>query len=199
MVWYRLRWPREVDEEHVISAFRLLAATAGTPVLIEVVGARGIVKHHLAVRDGRVGEVTSQLRTAIPGLAIEKLHERPNVKIDRAVEVRLSTRLRPLKTDDPAGTSRAVLTALAHVGNGESLTLRYELGRRLAATPVPNQLQASQSLVSTLLGRPQPPRTVDSDVRGALRAKRAEQGWQVTALLGVSANSATRQGNSSDR
>jgi hypothetical protein len=194
--WHRFRWTRETEKEQVIQAFRLLATTAGTPLIVEAVGSVGTVEHRLGVHPGRAEGVVRQLRTAIPGLAIEKLDERPNMKIERAVELRLSTRRRPLRTDDIAGTSRSILTALAQVGRGEQLVLQFVLWRRLAATPVPNHLEASehQAFLRTLLGTPTGNgRPVDAEVRNALRTKLAEPGWQVVGRLGVSAEGHSRQ------
>jgi hypothetical protein len=196
LVWYRLRWPREIDDDQLTQATRLLAATAGAPVIIEAIGRSGIVAHHLAIQVGRSGSVVNQLRAAIPGLAIDKLDVRPTMTVSRAVELRLSTRRRPLRTDDLSGTSKAVLTALAHVGKDECLVLQFVLGRRLSATPIPNRMEAPghQAWARTLLGLPTDNRRpVDGDIRNALRTKQSEPGWRVTGRIGVSAESRTRQ------
>ncbi len=69
LTWYRLRWPREVTPEQLAQVFRLLATTAGSPVVIEAVGSPGIVEHRLALPASRAGTVVDQLRAALPGLA----------------------------------------------------------------------------------------------------------------------------------
>jgi RecA/RadA recombinase len=196
LTWTSLRWPREIDEQQITRSFWLLASAAGTPAILEAVGNSGMVTHRLAVQSERVDGVINQLRSAVPGLAIDKLAERPATKVDRAVELRLSTRKRPLRTDDIAGTSKSILTALAQVGRGEQLVLQFVLWRRLAATPVPNHLEASghQAWLGALLGTPSgKTRPVDADVRNALRTKMAEPGWQLVGRLGVSAEGHIRQ------
>jgi hypothetical protein len=35
MMWYRLRWPREVAPEQVAQVFHLLATVGGRPIVIE--------------------------------------------------------------------------------------------------------------------------------------------------------------------
>jgi hypothetical protein len=106
LTWYRLRWPREVTPEQVTQACRLLSSVAGVPVVVEAVGFRGRVEHRLALSKSRAYNVVYQLRAAIPGLAVERYLQRPALAVDRAVEVRLSTRYRSLRTDELHGISR---------------------------------------------------------------------------------------------
>jgi hypothetical protein len=196
LVWYRLRWPREIDDQWVAQAFRLLATTGGTPIIIEAIGSSGSVMHRLAVPLGRAGSMVQQLRSSIPGLAIDKLDERPQLTLKRAVDLRLSTRKRPLRTDDQSGTSRAVLTALAHLGRDESLLLQLVLARRVSAIAVPNRLESTSPhhWIATLIGSPTDGgRPTDPEVRNALRTKQSEPGWQVVARLGVRAEGDGRQ------
>lgn len=194
--WYHLRWPREVAAEQVGQVFRLLATTAGQPLVLEAVGSHGVVEHRLAVPTSRARSVIDQLRAAIPGLAIEALRARPETAVTRAVELRLSTRRRPLRTDDLAHVSRAVLTALAGARRTECLTLQWVLGRPLAPMAIPNRLegQAHESWLGALLLAPfGPPPPLDASVRQALRDKQAEPGWQAVGRIGVAAASGARE------
>jgi hypothetical protein len=196
LVWYRLGWPREVKPEQISQIFRLLAATAGTPVVVEAVGEAGMVTHRLAVPEGRAGSVVNQLRAALPGLAVEVARERPVTGMNRAVELGLSTRRRPLRTDDVEGVSRAVLAALAHVGREEAIGLQWVLVRPLVAVAVPSRLDglAHESWIKGLLTAPvglaQPP---DAELRGAIRSKQGDPGWRLTGRLAVQAGSGSRQ------
>ncbi|HEY4813010.1 MAG TPA: hypothetical protein VIH71_18330, partial [Solirubrobacteraceae bacterium] len=109
--WHRLRWPREVTPEQIGQAFHVLATVAGWPVVVESVGRGGRVEHRLAVPVARAAGVIEQLQAAIPGLAVEAAKSRPPLDITHALELRLSTRRRPLRTDDLAGVSRTIVTA----------------------------------------------------------------------------------------
>lgn len=196
LTWHRLRWPREVTPEQITQAFRLLASAAGRPVVMEAVGSRGGVEHRLAVPSGRAEGTVEQLRAAIPGLSMEALPERPTLDVTHAVELRVSTRRRPLRTDDLVGVNRALLTALAQVHRDESLVLQWVLGRAVAPLAVPNHAKglAHESWLGALLIAPfTPPPPLDSDARSALRAKQAEPGWQLTGRIGACANSANRE------
>jgi hypothetical protein len=196
LLWYRLRWPREVEPDQLLSVMRLLATVGGTPVIIESVGTHGSVTHHLAIPAGRAGGMVSQLRAALPGLAVELLPDRSVRGLNRAVELRLSTRRRALRSDDLPSVSRAVLTALSHVGRGEVLVLQWILGRALTARPVPNQLEGwsheswTLQLASAFVGGARP---ADSELRSALRAKQAEPGWRLVGRLAVRAETDGRQ------
>jgi hypothetical protein len=195
-IWYRLRWPREVTPEQVAQVFRLLATAAGTPVVIEAIGSPGMVEHRLALPVSRAENVVEQLRAAIPGLSVEEVSVRPPMDVRHAVELRLSTKRRPLRSDDLAGVNRAILTALAHLHRGEHLSIQWVLGRSLAATAVPNQLEGlgRESWIGALLLAPfgTPPQA-DIEVRNAVRAKQAEPGWRVVGHVSVKAKTASRE------
>jgi hypothetical protein len=194
--WYRLRWPREVTPEQVTQALRLLTTTAGTPLVLEAVGCKGVVTHHLALPSGNAGGVVRQLRASIPGLYIEANHERPMRRADRAVELRLSTRRRALRTDDPAAVSRALLSALAHVGKGEAVGVQWVLRRPLLPLAVSSEQVAwsRESWLGSLLVAPfAPPRAPDHELRSAVRAKQAEPGWRAVGRLAVKADGGSRQ------
>jgi RecA/RadA recombinase len=196
LVWYRLRWPREVSPEQLTLIFRLLASMAGTPVIIEAISEAGSVSHRVAVPEGRAGGVVHQMRAALPGLDVRTVPTRRVEGVDRVVELRLSTRRRPLRTDDPAGVSRAVLTALAHVGRGEMLGLQWVLRRSVIPTAVPSQIDslAPESWLAGIVAAPfGKPRQPDAELRGALRAKHGEPGWQLVGRLAVRATSKSRQ------
>jgi hypothetical protein len=195
MTWHRLRWPRELTPEHLMALCRVLA-TSGHPIVLEAGGHAGRVEHRLALPAERANSVREQLRVALPGLGIAALAERPELAAIRAVELRLSTALRPLRSDDLAGSSRALITALAQAGNRESLTLQWVLGRSQPAASVPNRVMATsaESWWTALLSAPfHAPEPADPETRNALRLKHAEPGWQAVGRLAVSAGSATRE------
>lgn len=194
--WYRLGWPREVTPEQITQVCRLLATIGGQPAVIEAVGSPGLVEHRLALPNSRAAAMADQLHAAIPGLSIETVSERPAAVASHAVELRLNTRRRPLRTDDIANVSRAMLTALAHLGRGERLILQWVLARSLPAVAVPNRLVGldRESWLGALLlapfGAPQP---VDVEIRNALRMKQAEPGWRAIGRIGVIARTPGRE------
>ena len=195
-IWYRLRWPREVKPEQVVQVFRLLATTAGTPVIIEAVGSPSLVEHRIALPASRAESAVDQLCAAIPGMSVEEVSVRPPMDVSHAVELRLSTKRRPLRSDDLLGVNRAILTALAQLHRSEQLCIQWVLGRSLAAVAVPNHLEGlgRESWVGALLLAPfgSPPQA-DIEVRNAVRAKQAEPGWQAVCRVAVKAKTVSRE------
>jgi hypothetical protein len=196
LTWHRLRWPREVTPEQIVQMCRLLATTGGQPVVIEAVGSPGLVDQRIALPYGRAGAVVDQLRAAIPGLSVETVSQRPPVAASHAVELRITTKRRPLRTDDLAGVSRAVLTALAHLRRGEHVCVQWILARPLPAMAVVNHAEGvgRESWLGALLLAPfRAPTPADSELRHALRAKQAEPGWRAVARVGVIAETVSRE------
>ncbi|MGD1059099.1 MAG: hypothetical protein ABR992_16985, partial [Solirubrobacteraceae bacterium] len=176
--------------EQVVQVCRLMATAASRPVVIETVGSRAGVEHRLAVPTPQADSVADQLRATIAGIALEGIGQRPSIRASRAVELRLSTRRRSLRSDDAAGVSRALLTALAQVRGGEQVSIQWVLGRSFVPVAVPNELDsaAHETWTRALLLAPfSPPRPTDAEMRNALRVKRAEPGWQAVGRVAVQA------------
>lgn len=192
---YRLAWPREVSPAQVTAAMRMLATTADTPLILDSIGRAGRVEHWLHVVEGRSGAVVNQLRSAIPGVAIE--HGEPNElpEFGLAIDLRLSTRRRALRIDNQADVARTVIEALANVGRDEAILLRWRLTDGIFQMPVPSRLQLhdeswAAAIVKAPFGAaPQP----DSELIGAMRDKQREAGWRITGQLAVQAASASRR------
>jgi len=194
--WFELRWPPAVDEERVVHAFRMLAASSATPVILEAVGVRGGVVHRLAVPEAPASMLLQQVRAALPTVGFVRLDDRPSVTVDRAVEICLNTRTRPLNVKETESVCRALLTALSGVGAGESVVLQWQLIAAAMPRHVGSHETASGSgswsseLSRAFLGASQP---LDADARGSLRAKRALPGWRVAGRIGTHAEHPARQ------
>jgi Type IV secretory system Conjugative DNA transfer len=176
--------------------FRLLAGGGGEPVVVEAVGTSGLVEHRLALPSGHAESVAAQLRSAVPGLGVEAVPERPAVSASHAVELGLTSQRRPLRSEDMGNISRAVLSALAQVHRHECLVLQWVLVRSLPAVAVPNRLVLwdSESWVGALLLAPfSPPHQVDPEVRQALRVKQSEPGWRAVGRLAVNSSNGQRE------
>ena len=104
LVWHVLRWPRDVRPEELAEAMRLLATTAGSPMILEAVGRPGAVEHRLAVPEGRHGNVAHQLRAALPGLRVDVTdHDDGPLGPQPAGGRQPDTAGRPGDDGDPAG------------------------------------------------------------------------------------------------
>ena len=194
LVWLDLTWPRETEIDQAARMTRIIAATAGVPVIVEAVGTRGGVAHRLGVTASHVDVVTSQLRAAVAGLGVDEQHRDPPTTV-LAVEIGVSTSRRPVNTDNVEHISQALLTALASTHRGESVVLQWVLIRHLHPEFVPNDVaplpeRVSEALIRAPLGAPN---TLDSDARSALRNKRGEPGWRAVGRIAAVAPTAARR------
>lgn len=193
----RRAWPREVLVSDLQAEVALLASHAGTPAVVQLVGRRGRVEHRLRIDEGKTAALTTQLRSVLPGLGIEGVSDEESLpSFDRAITLRLSTRRRPLRSDQPELTSRALLHALADVGKDEALILEWVLVAPLLPVAVPNKLEHlnHEKLAVALLQAPfGTARAADAETRAALRAKRGLHGWKAIGRIAVKAASVSRQ------
>ena len=194
LVWYELRWPRQIEPDQLRGAMHLLATTAGSPIIIEVIGTSGAVQHRLAVPRGHAGGAINQVRSALPALAAKKV-DRESPELNRAVAMRMSTKRRPLRVDNLELGSSALLAALSHLGEDERLVLQWVLGPPLAPLSVPSRHEPGPealtpgSVIQILRGASE----IDPEARTALRAKQSEPGWKVAGRLAVAAEGRSRQ------
>src|SRR6478609_12078052 len=126
--WRQLHPSRPLSPQAVLAFVRQLAADVSRPaVTLEVHAAKGQVSYWLATSGTYQGRLAVQLRDLLPGSRlVEAEPKRPQV--DRAAQVRLSTRHRPLDTADPIRVVRALLSALTTARTNERLVLQLVLG-----------------------------------------------------------------------
>src|SRR5689334_21979632 len=128
-LWYRLSWPREVEEAGVAGWFDQLAALHGRgSVVLEARATTSGVEHRLAVPATRARVVVNAARAAMPGLRLDPLDADYQPLGLRACQVRFTTHRRPLRTEDAELAARSVLTIMGSVGKGESLVMQCVLG-----------------------------------------------------------------------
>lgn len=191
--WHRLRWPREVESEQLIAMSELLASSGTAPLIVEAVGRASGVEHRLGLPVSRAHSIVEQVRTAVPGLGLQTLEGRRPFDASRAVELRLSTPMRSLRSQNSITVSRALLTALMLARHGEELVLQWQLLLSLPPRSVGSTEHADRSAVSVadvLLGRRG---RLDAEARQALRAKRERPVWRALGRVAVRAASPARE------
>lgn len=190
----RLVWPTEVDEASLLAVWRVLAGTAGTPVRLQALGRGGPVEHRLSVPAERRANIVRQLRAIVPGLGVESAETEPLPKFTVALDIRQSTRRRPLRIDVIGTVSASLLRALAAPRADEVILLTWTLTKRLPARAVPGSVRLPpESLPAAIVSAPfTPGRKPDADTRQALKVKQAEPGWRVIGRLAVRAASDQR-------
>lgn len=190
----RLVWPREVSADQVAGAMRLLASTAGTPVVLEAIGQRGIVEHRFYLPDERSNNVVRQLHTVVPGIGIEGV-EPDSPAFTLALNLRLSTRRRALNVDRREQVSQALLSAIGGHGRDEAVLLQWVLTDRLAPAVIPSRIGSlpSESFIRAVLTAPfGMPSPADAETRSAMKDKQSDAGWRAIGRVAVRAASVPR-------
>jgi len=193
LVWRQLHWSRPIEPERAVSVLRQWAADARNPQLVlEAVADEGQVSYRLATIGPALGSVTAVLAHTLPGTSLTKPDtERPPMQL--AMKLKATSRHRPLRSDDPETTVRAILSALAQTCRGERLVLQLLLGPRRVPLAIPTQSPSSiiapwyQAAWHGHGGQ------VDSEKRTALRAKVSDHGFACAVRIGVTANSIGRR------
>jgi hypothetical protein len=192
LAWLRVGWPRQVDPDQTVTLGRVLATHSESRTVVEAVGHSGTVDHQIGVRHNRLGGLTRQLRSALPGANIRP-EDRLINDLNRAVSLNFSSRQRQLRVDE-LQLSRALLAALSATGHDEMVILQWQLGRTLHPEAIPSQpgRRIDDSWWADLLWAPFGTGHQDSERRRALAAKRSESGWKAQGRSGVRAETDAR-------
>jgi hypothetical protein len=188
LAWLALTFPAELTPDTVLAFTRLLTIRPlhgmwrqADPVVCEVVATGRAVRWQIGMTPREAAAVMPQLRGQLPDVAAEPT-ERLLPPIDAALELRLSSHTRPLRTDVPEAVAAAVLTALTSAGRDEALVLQWVIGPWLARPAVARGDRAS------LLG----PELAPDEIT-AIRAKLAEPVYGTVGRIGVHAASPARR------
>lgn len=180
--WFQLQWPRELDEDQVLALLRHLASSRRPgPVTFEVRATRGRVTHLVGVGKADTERLRHLFATFLPGVLLEEV-ERPTTKLARAVELRLGTRERALRTDAAVEVTRSIVSAL--VGTTGTTILQWQIGQRLAPLHVPKESvglpSASRAIGQAALYGLVP---LDAKARTDLQAKVGDRGFRVNLRI----------------
>lgn len=186
LVWRRMHWPQELDPEMALRLLRQLAADRRNRLLVfEAEATRSGIEYRVATEPAAGQHSERLLRALVPGLELTRTsHPKRSGAV---VSLRLSSNRIPLRSDDPAGVSRALLAALSMVDRDERLAVRWLLGRR--HQPRPGSEQAD-SIWEALFGSSS---TSDATRRRALAAKGREHAFSCQAQVVASAAGAARE------
>jgi len=183
--WVRLHWPRDLDEDAVRALLRHLASTRRpASVTFEIRSARGRLRHFAGTASADIERLRHAFATFLPDVLLEDVVREP-LRLFVALDLRLASRERALRVDDPIGVTRSVISALA--GTTGTSVLQYQLGDRLAPMHVPKD---STGLPTTARAFGQAFRyglaPLDASDRRDLQAKVGTQGYR--AIVRVATN-----------
>lgn len=192
-VWRQLHWPQPLDTGQALAALRNWAADQRSPRLVlEARSMGGVVAYLLGGRLPALLAAQRQLCTTVPGLRITEASgaRSPLAQVRR---LRLSTRHRPLQSDQPETVARSVLGALSQIRSDEALVLQLILGPRRVPLAVPNRSPSSLVMPWYRAAWIGTGGTVDGEQRTALRNKVSDHGFAATIRLGAVAATSERR------
>lgn len=191
--WLSLHFGDQLSESAVEGLLRQWALDHRAPVLtLEARACRGRVRYLIGSNPATAADLPRQLGEDLVGVAVvDGADRRP---VEAAGQLRGSTRLRPLRVDNPVSVSRAILGGLtAAIGKDEELVLQLQLGPRRMPMVVPTDTPRSshqglwQAVTRGAGGN------IDGKTRSALRAKVSQPGFACAIRLGVVAGSSSRR------
>lgn len=150
LVWFRLKFPRELDEGAVIAALTVFSGVSHqTRLVLDVTATDAGITHYLAVTTASTETVAASLRAAVPSLRLTA-DDPPEPVTDNRMLLQLSPMVAALRSGNPASASAALLASLYPLGKREAVRLRWQL--RPAARPgMPlRQIQAEDGQQKTL-------------------------------------------------
>jgi len=193
LVWRQLHWPRPLDASGAVAVMRAWAADQRSPLIVlEARASNAGIRYLLGCAPSALASVERRLTTAIPAVQLtEPAGER--VPVTAAGRLKLSTRHRALRTDNPETAIRQVLGALAQVGHGELLVLQLVLGPRRIPLAVLNQSPSSIVMPWYQVVWRGNGGVVDGEKRAALRDKVGDHGFAATLRIGALAATPERR------
>lgn len=193
---HRLRFPIDLDDDAVTALLSGWAADlspggvlrAPHAVVLEVRASHDRIEHLLNPGSAR-RRVLHRLQATVPSLRVEDAEPHDQVGLGSAVELRLSTIHRPLRTDRSSERSAALLHALTDLHGSEQVIVQWVLSGARTPTPA-RRMRAAEHRGGVL--RPMPG-TWHRDV-DAVREERAKQSEaQLLAAVRVGAKASSQK------
>jgi len=200
---FRMHFPRDTDPQAVVTFLSGLSGirpswyarfTMQPTVMFEVHAVHGRIEHYLLIPRALTGLVLSQLRAALPSVRLDAPEPQAVPPVLDAVELGISTHGRPLRADNAAALSAALLTSLQPLRANEHGVVQWAISPAALARP------------PRLTGKPSGPfpKVVATTGDGyellphaeALRAERGKQEeplFMAVGRLGVVAESPSRR------
>lgn len=196
---FDLQFARDLRPESVVSFISSLTGLLlpwwrrifGMPaVVISISADANGITHRLLVPKSITGFVLAQLRAALPAVRVTPT-PLDSPQLARACELRLTTNRRPLRVQQPASVTSALLATLQPLGSGERAVMEWTITPVAPVQPVRRTAKNNQNgLIPLLEGR-----TVvlqDSDDLRAAKDKQATAQFSAVARFGVQADTKPR-------
>jgi hypothetical protein len=127
LTWFRLSFPRDLDQKAVVQA---LASFSGAPhrtrLIFDLEATHAGITHRLAVSGSHADIVIGGLRAAMPSLRLEPIKAPAEVQ-SRRLLWQLQPHTAVIRADELGGISASLLAGLFPLGKSESLRLVWQV------------------------------------------------------------------------
>ncbi len=125
LVWFRLRFPRDLDEDAVLAALSGFSGVSHWTRLVFDLSARaGVVEHRLAVSADAADIVTGGLRAAIPSLRLDVI-DTPSYTYRRRLLWQLAPSAAAIRIAEQPAIAASLLASLFPLRSNESVRLTW--------------------------------------------------------------------------
>jgi hypothetical protein len=141
LTWYRLRFPRDLDEAAVLAALSSFSGVPhGTRLVFDLSATQDGIEHRLALSSEAAGIVTSGLRAAIPSLRLDQVAT-PKQRYSRRVLWQLAPVTSAIRVDELAAISASLLSSLFPLAKDEAIRLVWTMRPAVRPTlqPTPEE------------------------------------------------------------
>ena len=139
LTWFRLRFPRDLDEAAVLAALSAFSGVSHrTRLVFDLNATEAGIEHRMAVSQDATDIVLGGLRAAMPSVRLDWL-EPPRQPFSRRLLWQLNPTAAAIRVDDSAAIAAGLLASLFPLEKGESirLTWRVRSAVRPALRPTP--------------------------------------------------------------
>lgn len=149
LTWFRLRFPRDLDEDAVLAALSSFSGVAhGSRLLFDLSATNDGIEHRLAVSPEAAEIVASGLRAAIPSLRADHM-EAPEQRYSHRVLWQLAPTVGAIRVDELPAIAASLLSSLFPIAEGESISLLWTVrpGVRPSVQLRPEDRQAGYATI----------------------------------------------------
>jgi hypothetical protein len=137
--WFRLHFPRDLDQSAVLAALASISGVAyRTRLIFDLSATRAGIEHRLAISPSAVDVLSAGLRAAIPSLRLDQIATRAE-PYNRRLLWQLTPATAAIRTDELTAIAANLLASLFPLESGEAIRLTWRLrpGPRPASQPTP--------------------------------------------------------------